>query len=200
MWGPTFPVVPPPPQDVSGCTMVAIVNVFILRLFCWWFCMHYLIQPSKQAYMVGAVCIRVGVGEEEAIMTTGQVTQWGEAPLCPGRMCGMLSLAVNWPCFREQSWVSFPTLRALKAILDQLNPNFLLSFPATLSEGVTCFEEQMKLRDLLSRKTHTHCAFDPGTRRPPSPQDPKPSHRPKLKTLVLKLSFPQSRPPSLLNS
>lgn len=44
--------------------MVAIVNVFILRLFCWWFCMHYLIQPSKQAYMVGAVCIRVGVGEE----------------------------------------------------------------------------------------------------------------------------------------
>jgi len=32
--------------------MVAIVNVFILCLFCLWFSMHYLIQPSKQAYMV----------------------------------------------------------------------------------------------------------------------------------------------------
>ena len=44
--------------------MVAIVNVFILCLFCLWFSMHYLIQPSKQAYMVGALCIRVGAGEE----------------------------------------------------------------------------------------------------------------------------------------
>lgn len=44
--------------------MVAIVHVFILRLFCLWFSMHYLIQPSKQAYMVGALCIRVGAGEE----------------------------------------------------------------------------------------------------------------------------------------
>ena len=48
----------------SGCTMVAIVNVFILCLFCLWFSMHYLIQPSKQAYMVGALCIRVSAGEE----------------------------------------------------------------------------------------------------------------------------------------